>query len=169
MIQILTNKIRISLKEGIELVLYIFNREYVERITNISRKYLIEYKFPKGLKLALNNTPIIIIIKDRSIVDIKCSIFEQTKLTGISDLVCLELLWSLETASMLIIHTNGNNNNNNITNIYCSFNQDKYFSNETDSITIGIELCNIPHISEHCPKNVPSRFTRTETWFNLPG
>ena len=40
---------------------------------------------------------------------------------------------------------------------------------ETDSITIGIELCKIPQISEHCPKNVPSRLTWTETWFNLPG
>jgi len=34
---------------------------------------------------------------------------------------------------------------------YCSSNQDKNFSILTDSITIGIELCKIPHISEHCP------------------
>ena len=34
---------------------------------------------------------------------------------------------------------------------YCSCNQDKNFSNDTDSTTIGIELCKIPQISEHCP------------------
>jgi hypothetical protein len=33
---------------------------------------------------------------------------------------------------------------------YCSCNQDKNFSKETDSTTIGIELCKIPQISEHC-------------------
>jgi hypothetical protein len=32
---------------------------------------------------------------------------------------------------------------------YCSSNQAKNFSNDTDCTTIGIELCNIPHISEH--------------------
>ena len=32
---------------------------------------------------------------------------------------------------------------------YCSLSQDKNFSNDKDSIAIGIELCNIPHISEH--------------------
>jgi hypothetical protein len=46
---------------------------------------------------------------------------------------------------------------------YCSCNQDRNFSSEIDSITIGIELCNIPHISEHCPKNDPSLFTSTDT------
>lgn len=35
--------------------------------------------------------------------------------------------------------------------IYCCSNQVKNFSRLTDSITIGIELCNIPQISEHCP------------------
>lgn len=30
---------------------------------------------------------------------------------------------------------------------YCSCNQATNFSMDTDSITIGIELCNIPHIS----------------------
>ena len=34
---------------------------------------------------------------------------------------------------------------------YCSSSQDKNFSIDTDSITIGIELCKIPHSSEHCP------------------
>jgi hypothetical protein len=33
---------------------------------------------------------------------------------------------------------------------YCSANHCKNFSILTDSITIGIELCKIPHISEHC-------------------
>ena len=33
---------------------------------------------------------------------------------------------------------------------YCSSNHVRNFSIETDSITIGIELCKIPHISEHC-------------------
>ncbi len=33
---------------------------------------------------------------------------------------------------------------------YCSSNQVRNFSKDTDSITIGIELCSIPHISEHC-------------------
>lgn len=32
------------------------------------------------------------------------------------------------------------------------------FSSEIDYITIDIELCNIPHISGHCPKNVSSLF-----------
>jgi len=35
--------------------------------------------------------------------------------------------------------------------LYCSSNQAKNFSNDTDCTTIGIELCNIPHISEHWP------------------
>jgi hypothetical protein len=34
---------------------------------------------------------------------------------------------------------------------YYSYNQDKNFSKDTDSITISIRLCNIPHISEHWP------------------
>jgi hypothetical protein len=34
---------------------------------------------------------------------------------------------------------------------YCEASQTKNFSKETDSITIGIELCKIPHISEHWP------------------
>ena len=34
---------------------------------------------------------------------------------------------------------------------YCSCNHDKNFSNDTDSTTIGIELCKIPQISEHWP------------------
>ena len=34
---------------------------------------------------------------------------------------------------------------------YCSCNQDKNLTKDTDSITIGIELCNIPQISEHWP------------------
>ena len=34
---------------------------------------------------------------------------------------------------------------------YCSSNQAKNLSMDTDSITIGIELCNIPQSSEHCP------------------
>jgi hypothetical protein len=33
---------------------------------------------------------------------------------------------------------------------YCSCNQDKNLTKDTDSTTIGIELCNIPQISEHC-------------------
>lgn len=53
--------------------------------------------------------------------------------------------------------------------IYCSCNHDKNFSKPTDSITIGIELCNIPHISEHWPKNEPSLFIMTEIWLSLPG
>ena len=52
---------------------------------------------------------------------------------------------------------------------YCSCNQERNFSSEIDSITIGIELCNIPHISEHCPKNEPSLLTSTDTWLSLPG
>ena len=32
---------------------------------------------------------------------------------------------------------------------YCSLSQDKNFSKDKDSIAMGIELCNIPHISEH--------------------
>ena len=52
---------------------------------------------------------------------------------------------------------------------YCSCNQDKNFSIDTDSITTGIELCSIPHISEHCPKKQPFLFINTDTWFNLPG
>ena len=32
---------------------------------------------------------------------------------------------------------------------YCSCNHDRNFSKETDSTTIGIELCKIPQISEH--------------------
>jgi hypothetical protein len=32
----------------------------------------------------------------------------------------------------------------------CSCNQDKNLTKDTDSMTIGIELCNIPQISEHC-------------------
>ena len=47
--------------------------------------------------------------------------------------------------------------------------EDRNFSSEIDSITIGIELCNIPHISEHCPKNDPSLLTRTDIWLSLPG
>src|SRR6187402_2225898 len=39
----------------------------------------------------------------------------------------------------------------NIILYYCSSSQLKNFSIDTDSITIGIELCKIPHISEHCP------------------
>lgn len=39
--------------------------------------------------------------------------------------------------------------NINYMSYYCSYNQDKNFSRDIDSITIGIELCNIPHISEH--------------------
>ena len=54
-------------------------------------------------------------------------------------------------------------NINSIFIIYCSCNQERNFSSDIDSITIGIELCNIPHISEHCPKNVPSLFTSTDT------
>ncbi len=34
---------------------------------------------------------------------------------------------------------------------YCDSNQFRNFSKDTDSITIGIELCKIPQISEHCP------------------
>ncbi len=34
---------------------------------------------------------------------------------------------------------------------YCSYNHVKNFSIDIDSITIGILLCNIPHISEHWP------------------
>lgn len=34
---------------------------------------------------------------------------------------------------------------------YCSDNQVRNFSNDTDSITIGILECKIPHISLHCP------------------
>jgi len=33
---------------------------------------------------------------------------------------------------------------------YCSCSQDKNLTKDTDSTTIGIELCNIPQISEHC-------------------
>jgi hypothetical protein len=40
-------------------------------------------------------------------------------------------------------------NHNNFSNYYCSCSHDKNFSNDTDSTTIGIELCKIPHISEH--------------------
>ena len=47
-------------------------------------------------------------------------------------------------------------------NFYCSCNQDKNFSNEIDSITIGIELCNIPQISEQCPKKDPSLLIKTD-------
>ena len=45
-------------------------------------------------------------------------------------------------------------------NIYpiLSYNQYKYLTRLKDCIDIGIELCKIPHISEHCPKNVPSLF-----------
>ncbi len=40
----------------------------------------------------------------------------------------------------------------NIINLYyCSSSQLRNFSIDTDSITIGIELCKIPHISEHWP------------------
>ena len=35
--------------------------------------------------------------------------------------------------------------------IYCSLTQATNFSRDTDSITIGIELCSIPQISEHWP------------------
>jgi len=53
---------------------------------------------------------------------------------------------------------------NNILNIIYydsiwSLNHNKKSLIETDCIAIGIELCNIPQISEHCPKNVPGRFT----------
>ena len=41
---------------------------------------------------------------------------------------------------------------------YWFLNHTKNFSKETDCIEIGIELCSIPHISEHCPKKVPSLF-----------
>ena len=34
---------------------------------------------------------------------------------------------------------------------YCILNQVRNFSIETDSTTIGIELCKIPQISLHCP------------------
>ena len=37
-------------------------------------------------------------------------------------------------------------------NIYWLLNHIRNFSNDTDCITTGIELCNIPQISEHCPK-----------------
>jgi hypothetical protein len=37
-----------------------------------------------------------------------------------------------------------------IKSYYCSCNQDKNFTRDTDSTTIGIELCKIPQISEHC-------------------
>jgi hypothetical protein len=50
-----------------------------------------------------------------------------------------------------------------------SYSQYKNFTKLRDWIDIGIELCNIPHISEHCPKNVPSLFRYTEDWFSLPG
>jgi len=35
--------------------------------------------------------------------------------------------------------------------IYCASKKDKNFSIDTEFIEIGIELCKIPHISEHCP------------------
>ena len=52
---------------------------------------------------------------------------------------------------------------------YCSCNQVKNFSKDNDSITIGIELCKIPHISEHCPKKEPSLLINTDIWLSLPG
>ena len=57
----------------------------------------------------------------------------------------------------------------NAVGYYCSCNHDKNFSSDIDSMTIGIELCKIPHISEHCPKNEPSLFTSTDIWLSLPG
>jgi len=38
---------------------------------------------------------------------------------------------------------------------YCSSNHDKNLTKDTDSTTIGIELCNIPQISEHCGSSLP--------------
>ena len=43
-------------------------------------------------------------------------------------------------------------------NRYCKNSHETNFSIDTDSIAIGIELCRIPHISEHCPKNTPGLF-----------
>src|ERR1700759_534035 len=36
-------------------------------------------------------------------------------------------------------------------------------------MAIGIELCNIPHISLHCPKKQPCLLICIDDWFNLPG
>jgi len=49
------------------------------------------------------------------------------------------IIWSLSINTFLSIVS------------YCSSNQAKNFSSDTDCTTIGIELCNIPHISEHWP------------------
>lgn len=36
-------------------------------------------------------------------------------------------------------------------------------------MTIGINLCPAPQISEHCPRNIPGRFINIINWFIRPG
>lgn len=56
-----------------------------------------------------------------------------------------------------------------VVKFYLSHRNKRNFSSDTDSIEVGIELCNIPQSSEHCPKNVPSLFIRADAWLSLPG
>lgn len=59
----------------------------------------------------------------------------------------------------------------NLIRDYCSFNQVRNFSIETDSITIGIELCNIPQISLHCgsPRLPVGLARKIGLYLNHPG
>lgn len=54
-------------------------------------------------------------------------------------------------------------------NDYNDINQLMNLFLDVDSITIGINECTDPQISEHCPKNRPGYLIKNDVWLIRPG